>query len=361
MSHLQDLLRTFRTVASEGDSTAKAFLGMMTAVTVIAAVAHLAFIFLFDSAGVYWLSRINVASVLLYALSALLIRHGRHMVAMVLIVLEILVHGIVAVHVIGWESGFHYYIMLIIPVAILSSLHRPWFKALVAISIGVLYMALDLLFRDAPALETLSRPVLQGLHYFNQASTLFILGLLAMVYYRLVADAEARLRQQACTDPLTQLRNRRFAMEVAEHEAAVFQRGGRPLALVIGDIDHFKRINDNHGHEAGDVALKAVADVLKDGVREVDHVARWGGEEFLMLLPATDEDEAIQVCERLRASVQDLGLAHEQRAVSLTITLGVSLLARDETVEQALARADRALYRGKQAGRNRVVLAGQDS
>lgn len=355
MKYVRDLVNTLLA----GTNTTGVFLGLMSAVTVIAAVAHLAFIFLFDSVGVAWMARGNVASVLVYTLSALLIHNGRHFIAMGLIVGEILLHGILSVVVIGWDSGFHYYIILIIPVSILSSMHANWQKAVVATAVGVLYMGLDFAFRDAQPLESLPHAMLSGLHYFNQACTLIILGILATVYYRLVASAEAKLRHQACTDPLTQLRNRRFAMEVAQHEAAVFERGGRPLALVLGDVDHFKQINDVHGHETGDMALKAVAQALREGVREVDHVARWGGEEFLMLLPSTDVDEAMRVSERLRESIQQIDLVHNHQLVPLRITLGVVLLKAGETIEQALARADKALYQGKQAGRNRVVLAGQ--
>lgn len=357
MKYIQDLVKTLQA----GTNTTGVFLGLLTLVTVIAAVAHLSFIFLFDSVGVAWMARANVASVLVYVLSALLIQNGRHMVAMVLIVGEILLHGILAVAVIGWDSGFHYYIILIMPVTILSNFHASWFKAVVATAVGVLYMALDFIFRNAAPLEMVPQPMLQGLHYFNQASTLVILAMLATAYYRLVANAEASLRQQACTDPLTQLQNRRFAMEVAQHEAAVFERGGRPLALVLGDIDHFKRINDLHGHETGDTALKAVAQALREGVREVDHVARWGGEEFLMLLPSTDEEEALRVSERVREAIAQIDLVHQHQLVPISITLGVSLLSPGETIEQALARADQALYKGKTAGRNRVILAGHEA
>lgn len=353
VKYVRDLVNTLLA----GTNTTGVFLGLLSAVTVIASVAHLAFIFLFDSVGVAWMARGNVASVLVYTLSAMLIQNGRHFIAMGLIVGEILLHGILSVVVIGWESGFHYYIILIIPVAILSNMHANWQKVSAAIAVGVLYMGLDFMFRDARPLEDLPHAMLSGLHYFNQASTLVILGLLATVYYRLVASAEAKLRLQACTDPLTQLRNRRFAMEVAQHEAAVFERGGRPLALVLGDVDHFKRINDVHGHETGDTALKAVAQALREGVREVDHVARWGGEEFLMLLPSTDVDEALRVSERIKDAISKIDLVHNHQLVPISITLGVSLLAPGETVEQALARADKALYQGKQAGRNRVVLA----
>jgi len=334
---------------------------LMMAISVIAGLAHLSFIFLFDSIGVGAMARANIASVLVYALTALLTQQGRTRLALQIMAVEILLHGSVATALIGWTSGFHYYLILIIPVAIVSTLYQPRTKAAVAVLVGLGYMLLDMRYRQAVPVIEVQPQMLAGLHYFNQAATLLILGLLATLYYRMVRTAEDGLRELACTDPLTQLRNRRFAMEVAQHEAAVFQRGGRPLAVVIGDVDHFKRINDHHGHAVGDIALRAIARVLRDGVREVDHVARWGGEEFLLLLPATEEEEAIQVCERLRQGVQALAaqnLAGE--ALSVSITLGVALLQRDESIEQALVRADRALYEGKQVGRNRVVLAGQD-
>lgn len=353
--YIQDLIKA---LLGHGSPTG-VFLGLLTVATAIAGTAHLAFIFLFSSAGVDWMAQANVASVLIYVLSAFLIYHGWHFIVMGLVVGEILLHGILAVVVIGWDSGFHYYIVLIVPVVLLSNLHKTWFKLLVATSVAVLYMALDFLFRGAQPLQTLAPAMLMGLHYFNLGSSILMLAVLAFVYYRLVANAEARLREQACTDPLTQLRNRRFALEVAQHEMAVFERGGRPLALVLGDVDHFKRINDTHGHDAGDSALKAVAQALRDGVREVDHVARWGGEEFLVLLPSTDEAEAMHVADRLREAVQCLRVPHEGQMLEVRITMGVSLMQAGETVTQALARADQALYKGKQAGRNRVVLAGQ--
>jgi diguanylate cyclase (GGDEF)-like protein len=182
---------------------------------------------------------------------------------------------------------------------------------------------------------------------------------LASTYFHLVRHSERRLHELACTDPLTQLRNRRFMTEVAQHEAAVFERGGRPLSLLLADVDHFKRVNDRHGHTVGDAVLRAIAQVLRDGVREVDHVARWGGEEFLVLLPATEQDEALQVADRLRVGVHALVDIEGRTGMGLSMTVGVVELQPGETIEQALMRADRALYEGKQAGRNRVVLAGQ--
>lgn len=354
------MLQTRWTVSPLAAATA-VFPRLLLAISLIAGAAHLCFILLFDAIGVDAMARANVASVLVYALTALLTQQGRTQVALLLMAAEIVLHGSVATALIGWSSGFHHYLILVIPVAIVSTVFGPALKALMAVLAGVYYMGLDMAYREAvPPLEVPAH-TLTLLHHFNLAATLLILGLLATLYYRMVRRAEEGLRELACTDPLTQLRNRRFAMEVAQHEAAVFQRGGRPLAIVLSDVDHFKRINDQHGHAVGDTALRAIARVLREGVREVDHVARWGGEEFLLLLPATEEEEALRVCERLRRGVQALAAQNVAgEALGVSITLGVALLQRDESIEQALVRADRALYEGKQAGRNRVVLAGQD-
>ena len=331
--------------------------------SVIAAVSHLGFIALFHAVGVAPLAVLNFASVLTHLLAVALIVRGRTLAAALVLAGEVMVHGAVATVWIGWAAGFHLYILLILPVVVVSGHFRSWTKATLACLSGLFYIGLDALYRHATPPHVVPRGVLDALHYVNLAAMLAILSVLALGYHRLVTRAESRLRELACTDPLTQLRNRRFTMEVAQHEAAVFERGGRPLAILLGDIDHFKRINDRHGHATGDAVLCAVAQALRDGVREVDHVARWGGEEFLVLLPATDAAEALRVAERLRAAVQALpeslwpgGAAQ----ADVTLTIGVATLRRSETVEQALVRADRALYDGKQAGRNRVLLAAQD-
>lgn len=330
---------------------------LLLAVSVIAGVAHGMFIFVFEAAGVPSLALANVASLMCYVLAALYARKGRLARSQLLMTAEIIAHGVVATHTIGWASGFHHYIVLIIPVAIVSTALGARVKVVSALLLGVGYVLLDVAYRGRMPSTPLSPEMTQGLHHFNQASTLLILALLATVYFRLVQAAEARLQELASTDPLTQLRNRRHVLDMARREAAVTQRAGRPLAVVMGDVDHFKRINDHHGHAQGDAALRAVARVLRDGVREVDHVARWGGEEFLVLLPATDAEEARRVSERLREGVMAQAGQHVGEGVTLTMTLGVAVLQPGETVEQALQRADTALYEGKQAGRNRVIVA----
>lgn len=335
------------------------FARLLGVACVIAGIAHLGFIFLFHHVGVPTLAAANAASVLCYVLAGALIRRGQVNTATLLMGAEIWAHGVVATVMIGWDAGFHHYIVLTLPFVVVSAYYRMRVRIAMAVALSLGYMALDFMHRQAEPMVVVPKPLLDALHYINLATMLAVMAVLASTYYRLVRRSECRLHELACTDPLTQLRNRRFTMEVAQHEAAVFERGGRPLSILLGDVDHFKRINDQHGHAVGDAVLRAIARVLREGVREVDHVARWGGEEFLVLLPATELDEAQQVAERLRAAVQALVEVEGRRELRLSLTLGLAELQPGESIEQALVRADRALYEGKQAGRNRVVLAGQ--
>jgi diguanylate cyclase (GGDEF)-like protein len=156
------------------------------------------------------------------------------------------------------------------------------------------------------------------------------------------------------TDALTGLCSRRRFDEVLQSEADRARRYGTPLSLVIADIDFFKRINDCHGHEAGDQVLKAVGEHFLTLVRQTDIAARIGGEEFVILMPGIALDQALLAAERMRAAFQSM-VVHGLPEISLSF--GVAGLGGSESILQALARADAALYRAKAQGRNRVVSA----
>ena len=174
-----------------------------------------------------------------------------------------------------------------------------------------------------------------------------------------------RLRRLANTDPLTGLLNRRAFLEAAERELAVARRYGRKLALVVADIDHFKSVNDQYGHAAGDIAIRAVANMLMQGARDTDLVARFGGEEFVVLLMESDIAAGTAYAERVRSMIMAARIPIDgARDIRLTISLGCTVLdAADRDVQDAIDRADGALYKAKSAGRNRVrvSLAGQSS
>jgi diguanylate cyclase len=172
-----------------------------------------------------------------------------------------------------------------------------------------------------------------------------------------VAENESRLQMLAGTDGLTGLANRRQFLRSLGHESERARREGRQLSVAIVDVDHFKRINDQHGHDIGDQALVHLASHLRALVRPYDVLARIGGEEFALLLPDTHLREAVAVTERFRGTLAGSALLIDGRPSTLTVSVGVAQLGRHESVDDWLRRADQALYSAKHEGRNRVRVA----
>ncbi|MHB2239698.1 GGDEF domain-containing protein [Pseudomonas monsensis] len=163
-------------------------------------------------------------------------------------------------------------------------------------------------------------------------------------------------RQKALIDPLTGLPNRAAWSERLEHEIKQWQQHGNTLSLAMLDLDHFKRINDNYGHLAGDKVLKIIATVLRKRLRGPDFIARFGGEEFVLLLPATPPAVGAKLLENLRAAIEACPFHFKGERVTITISMGMTTFRSGEHSDLVLKRADQALYRAKNAGRNRVEL-----
>ncbi|WP_095143926.1 MULTISPECIES: GGDEF domain-containing protein [unclassified Pseudomonas] len=164
--------------------------------------------------------------------------------------------------------------------------------------------------------------------------------------------------QSALRDPLTGTGNRIAMDQTLQREIDMARRHTQPLSLLMLDIDHFKRINDTHGHSAGDEVLKAVANSIKNQLRNVDMVFRFGGEEFLILLSNTSREAAAMVGERLRYAAQAEDYQADETLIELTVSLGCSTLLPGESAQSLLRRADSALYVAKREGRNRLAMAG---
>ncbi|WP_164931910.1 GGDEF domain-containing protein [Janthinobacterium sp. 17J80-10] len=183
-----------------------------------------------------------------------------------------------------------------------------------------------------------------GLHEFARAKSQ---GALEQV-----SEQIDRLSQ---TDVLTDLPNRRYMLDRLEEENSRYLRHQHPYAILYGDVDDFKQINDRYGHAAGDEALRAIAHAMRTRLRQHDIVCRWGGEEFLVLLPETGAELALEVAEKLRAAIaaiefQPGGIAHR-----LSISFGVQVASVPDTVDNFIHQADQKLYRAKQAGKNRAL------
>ncbi len=174
-------------------------------------------------------------------------------------------------------------------------------------------------------------------------------------------EANRQLERLVHIDLLTQVANRRAFLEHAENEIAWARRSGKPFALIVADIDHFKLFNDEFGHACGDFVLAQVASMLNSNVRATDMFARWGGEEFVFILRETDVHGAVELADKCRLLIEQKRYAYNGMALSVTLTFGVSEYQSWMTIEECMEEADDALYHGKAAGRNTVARSKRSS
>ena len=337
-------------------ATSKRYWMLLTRGIWIALIAHAIFIVLFYVIGARILAVVNVGSVAVYVLCVGLLRQKRNRAVLILAWAEVITHAALAVGSLGWDSGFHYYLLLFIPLIFVSTTRKPGSKLTLAVLLGLIYMGMDVVMRFVPPLNVVDPLALAVLRYLNIAVCFVVLGYLAYFYSRTVGKVEQRLRVMAATDSLTGLYNRRHIIGIAEYEKTRRRRSHRPLSFIIADIDDFKIVNDRYGHEAGDQALVLVSQRMRGVLREQDSVARWGGEEFLVLLPDTELRTAVAVAERIRKTIALSPVVQGENELAVTMTLGVDECREDEGVDACIARADNALYHGKKSGKNCVRM-----
>ncbi|MDX1451103.1 MAG: sensor domain-containing diguanylate cyclase [Oleiphilaceae bacterium] len=172
--------------------------------------------------------------------------------------------------------------------------------------------------------------------------------------------ANEELEKLSRTDKLTQLNNRGYWEECLTREFSRFNRYNTTTSVVMFDIDHFKKVNDTYGHQAGDEAIKLVANVLRSNLRDTDIAGRYGGEEYGVILPNTDAQAAIVFCERIRKQIEAMHVEHEGRIIKFTISLGISQANKDIPDHKTwLEQADQALYASKEGGRNQTNVFGE--
>ncbi|MDQ7039234.1 MAG: GGDEF domain-containing protein [Aquificota bacterium] len=169
-------------------------------------------------------------------------------------------------------------------------------------------------------------------------------------------DEKNRFEELAYKDPLTDLDNRRSFTEKAKAMAEYAKRYGEPLSVLMIDIDNFKKVNDTYGHDVGDRLLKALADVIRRSIRSSDTAARFGGEEFVVLLPRTDEEGARLVADRIRKGFKEVRVDADGERIGSTVSIGVATMRGEDGVEEVIKRADEALYEAKRSGKDRVVV-----
>jgi diguanylate cyclase len=314
---------------------------------------HLAFAVAGWLAGALPLVALQAVSIAAYLISYLAAQRGVRWVPLVLAWLDLLGHATVACWIVGVASGFQYYSWIMLPL-VFTNIHRSRkVKVALAAMLTVAYVAIDWWLHQTTPLIYVAPDALAALRYFNIACYLTALGMIAIVHTRTSNLAERQLNMLASTDVLTGLLNRRRMSDRLNQEQLKLHAKGGTLAVVLLDIDRFKEINDQYGHQSGDQVLATVGEVLRQTVRGHDLVARWGGEEFLVLLPGADATAARETAERIRSAIA----AAKWPNGSVTVTAGVASWQSHESLETTLHRADTALYRGKNLGRNCVTVA----
>lgn len=333
------------------------------------AVVHLCFLAVFFLIDVMVLGVINIFSVLLYLLGSVFsisrrtgqMRYGW----MIAFYTEIMAHTVACLLLIGIDANFYLYAIVILPISIyvlfLSCSIQVFLRtvlvfvlsdlllvggALVAVNYMEIYPYFPLSYSDIHFLRILNMTFAAlMLVVFSMLFSLEVYSLL-----KKLRAANSTLEYTATHDALTGLYNRHSIKPVFER----LQQDGGSFCIALGDIDDFKRINDTYGHDCGDVALKTVAKILKDGVTEGEVACRWGGEEILLVL-CGEREEALSRLSEINEAIRSSEIRHEDSTVRLTMTFGFAHYSEAETMDQLITMVDKRLYYGKQNGKNVII------
>ena len=327
---------------------------------IVAGLTHVLFFFLFCFLEIPQLILLNIVSITIYlycifglSLKTLDTKDDSQIGWFVFV--ELIGHSIIATYYLGLESGFQYYMYTIIFIPFFIWTYTTFVRLLRIIVVITVALGLEYWGYNHPAVLMLSNEYIMFLHYMNLFLLLIIMAFISYFYSIYANLYQNLLFKQSNVDPLTNLYNRRYVHEIAENDAMSFQKNDSHFGLLLIDIDYFKKINDLYGHKCGDRVLIELSHILNQNVRQTTIVSRWGGEEFLIVLEDTNKDELIHLGERLRSVVEKTVLI-EEKQIQITVTIGGAVAYQDESIDEVLSRADKALYHGKENGRNQVLI-----
>ncbi len=172
--------------------------------------------------------------------------------------------------------------------------------------------------------------------------------------YQKALELSKKYQQLAHFDPLTHLSNRRDALYILKREQARMVRTKEPFSIILCDVDHFKQINDQYGHNAGDSVLIELAKIFTNNIREQDYIARWGGEEFLFILPQTTAKSANHIAEKIQKRLQNSVVNYENDKIAVTVSMGIEQFRDEQNIDELINNADKHLYQAKNSGRNQI-------
>lgn len=321
-----------------------------------------AFLLAFLWLGFKVLAIFSFAGTITYLICFLLIKYKHIRAAILLAVFELFTIVWFQIHYLGWSSGFQFYILCIMPVLFLSEFLTMIMKIIMAFLCIVYYIFILPIPTKLIPIMPYPYDITNVFGMINILIVFVGLSIIMHYYYSLVLNSETKLKEaNTClellteTDALTGAYNRRHMMRVIENEIALFKRKQLPFLIAMVDVDNFKLINDTYGHDCGDQVLKEIVRRICEVIRQNDIVARWGGEEFLFLLPETNLSNGLHVMDRIRGIIADSPMNCDQGSFYVTITIGLALYKDKYDLKDIVKIADENLYRGKKSGKNCII------
>ena len=304
-----------------------------------------------------FLAFLNIISSLMWITGWRANRLRNHDLAITLMISEVFMHTIFVVPTLGWHAGFQYYLLGAIPFSLFNNKFTGLSIMLISVGLCITFVMLDAMTHDIPNPAGLPETLMSIMNHVNTIISFTAMAIISF-YFRLASiTLEKELEKLAHTDSLTGLFNRRRMNEMLEIQRSLTARADLGFSLIFVDIDHFKKINDTYGHGFGDYILSEVAAFMKSLLRHEDTLARWGGEEFLIMLPNTDIHGARAIAEKIRKAIATKNFKLGEQDFSITMTFGLTQHEKDTSIDESLKRADDALYKGKEAGRNLVWVS----
>lgn len=344
------------------------------ALCMVLGIIHLYLAIFFFMTEIYILSLYNICSAIYYISSGTKIKHNSDFYKLfVTTYIEVTAFAVLSTVLIGWNYGFMLYVIVLSPVSFFMTYALPGQKR--SLSTPALFSMISLLVFITTRIHWESRGIIIAGTATDKMITLTynlncIISFFAVIILSVFFSQEIRLREKelekrnsqlsdiSSVDPLTGLYNRRSMDKFLDEAVALVKENGQLFTVTIGDIDNFKMVNDIHGHNVGDDVLMMVAKTIKETLPEKSTLCRWGGEEFLIMLPVPEAD-AIPVIESVRYAISQQIVPVEKKDgylnLSVTMTFGMSQYIHGFNIEKIISIADENLYKGKSNGKNRVV------
>ncbi len=272
--------------------------------------------------------------------------------------------GLMGTVLYGWRSGFYVHLFVVIPIMLFNpAVVKAYKGAIITLFSMIMVTAVLISFLVEP-LVTIDAQTQLILNSANILLTGLAIGGISYLDFRnsneisdRLTQANEQLQYLASRDPLTNLLNRRTMNDLIEKEHTRSKRSGKPFGLIMADVDDFKLVNDEHGHAAGDLVLTQLATALSSTLRAQDTISRWGGEEFLILLPETDFPGMQVTAKKLHEIVSHSNFNYQGKPIQITLSFGTVICENHDEWDDSIKHADRALYYGKRNGKNQTIFS----